>query len=177
LLVGQDLSTYAKYWFSLMAYICSFFVLMTLLFSCLISVNFIVLVESVVYNFDGCSCIWFLHYNVFVQRIDSQMIEDPFFIMLLEEGEQSNNLIPPHAMMRSTIRNLHAVGQFFHFQCIQLMLPRIPKNPWFFLTTSNLAMSSLFGNLKYSSEKIETTVLTNLFTPLWCFLQFVSIHL
>ena len=52
-------------------------------------------------------------------------------------------------------------GQFFHFQCVQPMLPSILGNPWCWLTTNNLAMSLSFSDLKYSSKHIETTALTN----------------
>ncbi|KAG2666541.1 hypothetical protein I3760_15G067400 [Carya illinoinensis] len=42
-------------------------------------------------------------------------------------------------------------GQFFHFQCMQSMLPNIPGNP------------HSFGDRKYSSEKTLTIVLENRF--------------
>ena len=59
--------------------------------------------------------------------------------------------------------HFHAARQFFHFQCMQSIEPKIPKKsrhlPW----ANNLAMSSLFGFLKYSSDKTSTTTVTNFF--------------
>ncbi|MFS7963080.1 hypothetical protein Hanom_Chr08g00733951 [Helianthus anomalus] len=43
-----------------------------------------------------------------------------------------------------------AVGQFFHSQCIQSILPTIPGNPRSAPTWSSLAKSPLFGLLSYS---------------------------
>ena len=57
----------------------------------------------------------------------------------------------------------HAAEQFFHFQCMQSMLPGIPRNPRLSPLAKSLAMSSLFGDLKYSLKKISTIVLTNFF--------------
>jgi hypothetical protein len=56
----------------------------------------------------------------------------------------------------------HVAGQFFHVQCMQSRLPNIPRKPQLSPTSNNLATSLLFGDLKYSLEKIETTALTNL---------------
>lgn len=59
-----------------------------------------------------------------------------------------------------TMPNGKQFEQFFHFLCIQLMPPNIPKNLRFSQTTSNLVMLSLLGFLEYYSlEKIETTIL------------------
>jgi hypothetical protein len=49
------------------------------------------------------------------------------------------------------------LGNFLHFQCMQSMLPNMLENQRFLPSASNLAMSSLFGDLKYYSEKIEIT--------------------
>ena len=57
----------------------------------------------------------------------------------------------------------HATKQFFHFQYIQSILPSMPRNPWLWPLVNNLAMSSLFGNLKYSSKKMSNTAATNFF--------------
>ena len=39
----------------------------------------------------------------------------------------------------------------------------MPGNPWFWPWANSLAISSLFGDLKYSFEKIATTAATNFF--------------
>ena len=46
---------------------------------------------------------------------------------------------------------------------MQSMLPNIPGNPRLSPWANNLAMSSLFGDLKYSSKKISTTAATKFF--------------
>ena len=59
----------------------------------------------------------------------------------------------------------HLLGQFFHFQCMQSMLPSILRNPRCWPTANNFAMSLSFGDLMYSLEKIKTTALTKNFKP------------
>ncbi|KAG6666920.1 hypothetical protein CIPAW_01G064300 [Carya illinoinensis] len=56
-----------------------------------------------------------------------------------------------------------AAGQFFHFQCMQSMLPSIHGNPRCSPTSSNQAISLAFGDRKYSFEKILTIVSVNFF--------------
>ncbi|KAG6651088.1 hypothetical protein CIPAW_06G087300 [Carya illinoinensis] len=56
-----------------------------------------------------------------------------------------------------------AAGQFFHFQCMQSMIPSIPENPRCSPTSSNRAISLAFRDRKYSSEKTFTIVSENFF--------------
>ncbi|KAG2667638.1 hypothetical protein I3760_13G048100 [Carya illinoinensis] len=56
-----------------------------------------------------------------------------------------------------------AAGQFFHFQCMQSMLPSIPGNPRCSATASNRVISLAFGDRRYSSEKTLTIVSENFF--------------
>ena len=57
----------------------------------------------------------------------------------------------------------HAVGQFFHFQCIQLRLPNIPGNPRCWPMVRSIETSSVVGDLGYQSEKTATIARQNLF--------------
>jgi len=53
----------------------------------------------------------------------------------------------------------HAIGHFFHFQCIQSMLPNIPGNPRC-SPIDNQQISASFGALRYQSPKTSKIALT-----------------
>ena len=55
----------------------------------------------------------------------------------------------------------HAIGQFFHSQCMQSIEPNIPGNPRASPICSRRLMSLLLGLLKYSCPNISLTPLTN----------------
>src|SRR3954467_55877 len=55
-----------------------------------------------------------------------------------------------------------AEGQFFHFQCMQSMLPSIPGKPLLAFIANKRAVSSAVGSLKYSGPNTAITALQNL---------------
>ena len=55
-----------------------------------------------------------------------------------------------------------ANGQFFHFQCMQSMLPSIPGNPLAAFWARIRAVSSALGVLKYCGPNTATTARQNL---------------
>lgn len=74
--------------------------------------------------------------------------------------KQTLNTFSHKATIRMTLNYiLIHVGQFFHFQYIQSMLFDIPSKKHLFPTSINLAISFLFGDIKYLFEKTETNAL------------------
>ncbi|KAG6627417.1 hypothetical protein CIPAW_15G126200 [Carya illinoinensis] len=59
--------------------------------------------------------------------------------------------------------HFQAAGQFFHFQCMQSMLPSILGNPCCSPTSNNRAISLAFGDHTYSFQKTLTIVSENFF--------------